>query len=221
MAYPDLTQYDVTKRSKTLTIDSSTLLPVAIRNHQESLSKVRDLYYEIREIHINDTSFHYQFSSPGFLREYTRRILQPGKPVIRLKGSRAPAFTLYTFDNRKISLSDLHGKIVLLDFWEVWGGPCMESMPKVQKLYDTYSNKGLQVLGITNDLKQLAPARLAVQKRGLGFPMLIGNERIKKDYQINAIPLYVLIDKTGKITSVAPGYSDELETAIQKLLLNN
>ena len=218
MNYADLTQYDVTKRSKTLTIDTSTMLPVAMRSHQESLGKIQDLYYHIKEIQVNDPSFHYEFSSPGFLTNYSQQILEPGRPLLRLQGQQAPAFTLSTFDKKEISLEGLRGKIILLDFWEVWCGPCIESMPKVQHLYDTYKDKGLHVFGIINDIKQLGPSKLLVQKRGFSFPMLTGNEQLKKDYKINAIPLYILIGKSGKIIFLSAGYSDELETAIREAI---
>jgi thiol-disulfide isomerase/thioredoxin len=216
LRYPDITQYDVTKRSKTLTIDPTTLLPVAMRSHQETLGKVQDLYYVIKDIRVNDPAFRYDFAAPDFITRYTERLLQPSRTLLDLVGREAPWFTLAGFDNKEVALVKLRGKPVLLDFWEVWCGYCIESMPKVERLYEKYKDRGLQVFGIINETKQLDPSRLMVQKTGVHFPMLVGNEQLKKDYQLNGVPLYVLIDKNGKIVYVALGYSQEVDAAIEK-----
>jgi len=69
-----------------------------------------------------------------------------------------------------------------------------------------------------NETDQLASSKLLVEKKNFAFPMLIGNEKIKQDYHLNAVPLYVLIDKQGTISFVHEGYSDELEKAVEKLI---
>lgn len=118
-----------------------------------------------------------------------------------------------------VNLFSYKGKAVLIDFWEVWCGPCMASMPKVQHLYDEYKDKGFQVLGIINDTKQLEPSRLMIKNKKFSFPMLVGNVQLKKDYRLNgAVPLYVLINKSGQISFISQGYSTEMETAIKKAI---
>ncbi|RYG51392.1 MAG: TlpA family protein disulfide reductase [Chitinophagaceae bacterium] len=77
--------------------------------------------------------------------------------------------------NTPIKLSDYSGKVVLIDFWEVWCGPCMVSMPKVQHLYDQCKVKGLEVLAIINDTKQLEPSIRIVKNKQYSYPMLLGN----------------------------------------------
>jgi thiol-disulfide isomerase/thioredoxin len=220
--YADYKPEDVIKRYKTLTIDKTTLLPIAMRSHQETLGKVQDLYYHINEIHINDSSFNYDFSLP-ILKDYQQEI--PTKnampPIFALKDKDAPQFVLNSLanSNMPINLFNYKGKAVLIDFWEVWCGPCMASMPKVQQLYDEYKDKGLQVLGIINDTKQLEPSRLMIKNKNFSFPMLVGNVQLKKDYRLNgAVPLYVLINKSGQISFISQGYSTEMETAIKKAI---
>lgn len=216
--YPDLKEYDVIKRSKTVTIDKKTMLPMAMRSHQETLGKVQDLYYVIIDIQVNDPSFKYDFSAPEFLKSYNQQNVQPDRSVLALKGSSAPAFVLSSFGGSEVSSASLKGKPVLLDFWEVWCGPCIESMPKIEQLYNTYKDKGLQVFGVVNDLKQLEPAKRFIEKRGVRFPMLSGNEKLIKDYKVNGVPQYVLIDRQGKISFISVGYSGELEAAIKNSL---
>lgn len=220
--FADYKPEDVIKRSKILTIDKTTFLPVAMRSHQETLGKVQDLYYHIGEIHINDLSFNYDFSLPG-LNNYQQEIQTKNSlsPIYTLKGNDAPQFTLnsVTNNNTSINLSEYKGKAVLLDFWEVWCGPCIASMPMIQRLFDTYKDRGLQVLGILNDTKQLEPSRLMIKNKSFNFPMLIGNEQLKKDYKLDgAVPLYVLINKSGQISFISQGYSTEIETAIKKVI---
>lgn len=216
MIYNDIKEYNVIKRYKTVTINKKNMLPMATRQHQETLGKVQDLYYQIKEIDINDPSFKEGFASVDFLNGYTQRITTRGiRPAISLTDKEAPAFALTSFDDARINLSQLRGKVILLDFWEVWCGPCMLAMPKVEKLYETYKDKSLQVYGIVNDTKQLEPSRRWAKSSHMGFPVLIGNEQLKKDYKLAGVPLYVLIDKNGRVSFVSEGYSDELETAIK------
>lgn len=216
MFYGDIKEYSVIKRTKTIKISKETMLPLSVRQHQETLGRVQDLFYEAKEVDINNPSINYNFSLPGFLKDYTQQIInKPGRPVLTLKDKEAPDFELVSFDNKSISLSKMRGKAVLLDFWEVWCGPCLESMPKVQKLYDTYKESGLLVYGITNEIKQIQYSKQSVKDRRIKFPMLIGNEQIKKNYKLNAIPLYILIDKNGKVVFISEGYSDDIEAAIK------
>jgi len=216
--YPDISEYQVSNRRKIVTIDKLTMLPVALRNHQETLGKVQDIYYKMENVRINDSEYDYTY--PPFLKEYKHVISEASdSPVYSLKNKVAPSFHLETFDGKTLADTAIHGKLILLDFWEVWCGPCMASMPKVQQLYERYKSEGLEVYGITNDLKQLAVARTLVKKQKITFPMLIGSEKLKQDYKLNGtVPLYILIDKKGKIALVSEGYPANLEDVIKSML---
>jgi thiol-disulfide isomerase/thioredoxin len=123
------------------------------------------------------------------------------------------------FNGKVLSSTDVTGKLILLDFWEVWCGPCIESMPKIQRLYETYKSKGLNVYGITHDMKQLQSAKLFVKNQEIQFPMLIGNDKSRQNYKFSGtVPLYILIDKNGKVALVSEGYPPNLEEVIQSLL---
>lgn len=219
--YPDLTQYDVTKRYKRVTIDKQNMLPAAVVQHQETLGKVQNLAWHVQDLIINDKSFHDEFETPGFLKTHTQKIplVTEKHPLTGLKGKPAPLFELKSFEDKLVSMADRAGEVILLDFWEVWCGPCIESMPKVQQLYSKFKGQGLVVYGIMHDIRQLESAKRFVQRHSeIKFPMLIGNEAVRKNYLLNAVPQYVLIDRRGAVRFVGLGYSDQIEVEIQKAL---
>jgi thiol-disulfide isomerase/thioredoxin len=214
----DIDEYDVRKRSRVLTIDKKTMLPVASRSHQESLGKVQDLYYRVQEIHINDEKYGYDFSAL-FPDDYTAPVAREGnKKLDGLKGKDVPAFSFIGFDGGSVSSASFKGRLVLLDFWEVWCGPCIASMPKVEALQKKYKDSGLVVYGIIHEKEALASAKELVKKRKFGLQMGIGTEESNKAFSVNAIPLYILIDKTGKIVFTSEGYPEGLEDEIRKYL---
>ncbi|RZK41711.1 MAG: TlpA family protein disulfide reductase [Pedobacter sp.] len=219
--YPDLEKYDVTKRFKQVKIDKKTMLPVSVRQHQESLGRIQDLYFEVTRLDINPTSSIYNFSELDFLKSYKHEIpVVRNSPITKFVGQPFPNFTFPVFANgtKQVSLTKLKGKVVLLDFWEVWCSPCIESMPKVEDLYQKYKDSGLLVYGIINDKSNLDSSKSLVKKRNINIPMLLANEEFKRSLQINSVPLYILLDKAGKVSYFSHGFSDGIETAIKSAL---
>lgn len=216
---PDIKEHDVTHRYTMLTIDKKRMLPVGARMHQETLGKVQDLNYVIRELWVNDEAHAFDFSAARFGDGYQQeQVSEYGKKLRALQGKEAPLFELASFKTGKTGLKELKGKPVLLDFWEVWCGPCVASMPKVQALYDKYRAQGLQVYGIMSEEKQLAPAKLLLEKKNIRFPMLMGNDAIKNDYGVEGVPAYILIDRQGKVAFASLGFSEEMEQEIAKVV---
>lgn len=217
--YPDLTEHDVSKRYKVVGIDKQTMLPVYVRKHQETLGKVQDLQFRVSDLQLSEKSL-YDFSEPDFIRHYQQETapLKAENPLSQLLGKSAPDVSLPSFESDKLSPLTAPGKVVLLDFWEAWCGPCIASMPKVQQLYDRYHKHGLEVYGITHEINQLDISKKRIAKAGLTFPMLIGNEASRKSFHVSAIPLYALIGKDGTIRYLHEGFSDALEREIQKAL---
>lgn len=219
MRYAENKPEEVSNRFKVLTINKANMLPLALRNHSETNGRVQDLYYHINEVHVNDPAFNYDFSL-AILKDFQQEISTTTKapPVFSLKNEVAPAFTLHSFTDSQVSLANFQGKVVLLDFWEVWCGPCIQDLPKIQRLYDDYKDKGLQVLGIMNDLKQLDPAQQMLKNKKYTFPMLMGNIQLKNDYKLDgSVPLYILINRHGTIQFI--GGSEVIESEIKKAIL--
>ena len=114
----------------------------------------------------------------------------------------APPFTLEDRNGRKVSLSDFHGRPVLLDFWATWCGPCRVTMPEVERFHRKYRGKGLQVVGVNIEGKSKKVLQY-LDKNGYSFQVLFdkgdwGAEVVKK-YQITSIPRTFLIGPDGNV----------------------
>jgi thiol-disulfide isomerase/thioredoxin len=212
---PDITRYDVIKRSKELTISKKNFLPIAIRQHQETLGKVQDLYFINSEIQINEEGIAYDFSKERYPSGFKEEEKVTNKKQLALQGKKLPGFKLTGFDGSTLLSDDLKGKLVLLDFWEVWCGPCIESMPRVKALYEKYKSTGLEVIGIIHQTEHLKTARQLVEKIKPGFKMALGNEQMKNDFSIQAVPLYILINRSGNIVLLSEGFPEILEETIR------
>ena len=121
--------------------------------------------------------------------------LQIGKPYID--------FTGQTPDGTEMKLSEIlpGKKLILLDFWASWCGPCMKEMPVISEVHNKYKDKGLAVVGITSDAKE-ADWKKAIEKNNMDWLQLItpeGQERIGKHYNVKSIPYTMIIDGDGTI----------------------
>ena len=73
------------------------------------------------------------------------------EPAMKLIGKVVPDFSATDLEGNPISLEQYRGKVVLIDFWTVWCSPCIAEMPNVKKVYDTYKDKGFDIIGISLD----------------------------------------------------------------------
>lgn len=128
----------------------------------------------------------------------------------------APDLALNDQSGKTISLSTLKGKVVLLDFWGVWCGPCREKLPKTQDIHDEFKDKGLAVVGIHSNSRTEGMADFIGQEN-ITFPIGIDPGHIADDYSVNAWPTYYLIDKQGRI-AWGPQHGLPSERQIQSLL---
>lgn len=125
--------------------------------------------------------------------------------------SLAPDFRLNTIDAQEITLSGLKGKVVLLDFWATWCGPCRESIPHFIELYKNYHGKNFELIGMNMDKKsEIEMVRKFVNSTGIPYPIIITSEEVIKSYGVNAIPTSILIDKNGKIREKIVGFNKSI-----------
>ncbi|HKK45726.1 MAG TPA: redoxin domain-containing protein [Balneolaceae bacterium] len=134
-----------------------------------------------------------------------------------LVGKKAKNFDLTSFSGKKINLKDLRGKVVVLDFWATWCGPCREAHPHLQKLYSEYKDDGLVVLGINSESKQ--KVQHYMNENGYTFTNLMDpDQSVGMDYRVDAIPSVFVINRKGIVNSHLVGYQPEsaLRKAIKK-----
>ncbi len=142
--------------------------------------------------------------------------------IRRAERAVAKEFTLPTPKGNKISVTDLRGKVILLNFWATWCGPCRTEMPSIERLYKKFKDKGLRVLAV--DIMETADkVRGFMEEMELTFPTVNDGDRKVTDlYRVHAIPTTHLIDKTGKIAGTAFGArewdSDAAFEIIEQLL---
>ena len=118
----------------------------------------------------------------------------------------APDFTLSTPEGKPISLSSLKGKVVLIDFWASWCGPCRKENPNLVKLYENYKDKGFTILSVSLDNDEAAWKK-AIEADGLIWPNHVSDLKgwestMTKVYGFNSIPHTVLVNKEGKINGI-------------------
>ncbi|HVP80957.1 MAG TPA: TlpA disulfide reductase family protein [Thermodesulfobacteriota bacterium] len=122
----------------------------------------------------------------------------------------ASDFSLKSFDGQEITLSQLKGKVVLLDFWATWCGPCRESIPHLIQLYKNYREKGFEVVGMNIDKGDGEAVRRFVKSMDIPYPVVIAPEDLVRKYQVTGIPASFLIDKQGKIREKMVGFSSAI-----------
>jgi cytochrome c biogenesis protein CcmG/thiol:disulfide interchange protein DsbE len=134
------------------------------------------------------------------------------KPVVGATvGQPAPAATISTFDKRKIALADLRGKVVVLNFWATWCGPCKREMPMMSAFHHRYQDQGFEIFGVTTEdslppymLKKLAAVLsypLASRVSGNAYPIL------------NGVPTSYVIDRSGNVRYAKAEAFDEADFA--------
>ncbi len=119
-----------------------------------------------------------------------------------IAGGEAPDFTMNDRDGKPVKLSDFRGKVMLVDFWASWCGPCRRENPHVVELYKHYHDKGFDVLGVSLD-KTKEPWLQAIEKDGLVWNHVSDlqgwSNQAAQLYGVTSIPSTVLVDKDGKI----------------------
>lgn len=133
--------------------------------------------------------------------------LQAGIPPSPKEGFTAPDFTLDTLDGGQLTLSELRGHPVVLNFWASWCLPCRKEMPAIERVYQRYQGAGLIVVGLNMTSQDSASdVGTFVQKFGLTFPIALDRDGSVGDhYQLLGLPSTYFIDQSGVIRSVVVG----------------
>ena len=123
------------------------------------------------------------------------------------EGFLAPNFTLDTLDGNKVALSDLRGKIVVVNIWATWCPPCRAETPALEKSYEQYKDSGVVILGVdSTNQDSLSDVTSFVQEYKLTYPILLDRDgRVGYLYQIKGLPSTFFINRRGVIRTVVVG----------------
>jgi peroxiredoxin len=130
-------------------------------------------------------------------------------------GDPAPEWKLVDSQGKAHALSDYRGRVVVLDFWATWCGPCAKVMPRLEKLQKKYSERGLVVLGVSS-FDTGDPVAL-MKKRGISYTLLLKGEEMAPSYGVTSLPVLYVIGADGRVVySHAGPDTKKLEDLIEK-----
>ena len=131
-------------------------------------------------------------------------------------GQAAPTFALPTAKGDTVALDKLRGKVVYVDFWASWCGPCRRSFPWMNEMQQKYGGKGLVVVAVNVDKKRADADRFLAQNPA-GFTIAFDEAgATPSTYDVKGMPSSYLIDPTGKVTFVERGFLDESKAVLEQ-----
>ncbi|HSN71363.1 MAG TPA: TlpA disulfide reductase family protein [Steroidobacteraceae bacterium] len=118
----------------------------------------------------------------------------------------APDFTLPVRDGGQISLGELEGQVVMINFWASWCAPCRQEFPLLEQMQQRYESLGFTILGV-NVEENTADAERWLAGTDVSFPILFDRENsVSKLYDVHAMPSTVFVDRTGQVRYLHRGY---------------
>lgn len=153
----------------------------------------------------------------------TSNMTLPSGFIEKEKRVEAYDFGLSTIDGGYITLKEFKGKVVLLDFWAEWCGPCKKATPTIVSIYNKYKDKGFIAIGMNlDDESDFDKVIDYVKQSKINYPITIKGFNVAQKYGIKGIPRFFLIDKDGKIAlsieGAVPTLESDLKSSIEFLL---
>jgi peroxiredoxin len=217
--WPFNQEFQIKNRFKELHIARETYLPFYRYHYLESFGEKQVNIARLTDIIVNSSEFEDPFLSMEFLEDYV--YIEP-KNVLsnihKLINEKAPDFELQDLNNITSQLSANKGKVILLDFWEIWCGPCIESIPKLKELIKEYPADKFEIWSIVSDSSTFSKVKTIAERKEINYRILFGSKFLAKQYFLTAVPLYVLVDPDGIVKHAQFAFSPKIEEALDRLL---
>jgi thiol-disulfide isomerase/thioredoxin len=131
-------------------------------------------------------------------------------------GARAPSFALPTAGGDTVRLEGLRGKVVYVDFWASWCGPCRQSFPWMNELQRRYGNQGLSIVAVNVDKKRDDATRFLSELPAEFTVVYDAPGATPAAYAVKAMPSSYLIDRGGNVVAIEQGFRDESRSALEQ-----
>ncbi len=129
-------------------------------------------------------------------------------------GESAPGFDLDRLGGGRVSLEELRGKVVVLDFWATWCPPCELEVPELNAFYAEHRDRGVELVAISIDEIERSEVARWAQEQGVRYPVAHGDPDLAAAYRAFQFPFHVVISREGQIVArLEPGYHDRDELA--------
>jgi cytochrome c biogenesis protein CcmG/thiol:disulfide interchange protein DsbE len=147
----------------------------------------------------------------------------PAKPVVKddTQRKKAPDFALKDSSGKLVHLADFKGKVVLLDFWATWCGPCKIEIPWFMEFQEKYRSRGFEVVGVSMDDDGWKAITPYVTQKKMNYRVVLGDDKTADQYGgLEALPTTFVIDRNGRIAAAHVGLTNKKDfaDAIEKLL---
>lgn len=133
-----------------------------------------------------------------------------------LTGAPAPEWNLYDSDGNMVSLEELRGNVVVIDFWATWCRPCIVVMPEIQSLHEKYADQPVKIYGI-NVWESGDPAAF-MQENAFTYGLLLEGDAVAEEYKVSGIPTLYVIDQEGYIAFAQVGSSSDLGLTLTEVI---
>jgi thiol-disulfide isomerase/thioredoxin len=133
-------------------------------------------------------------------------------------GKPALAFNLKDSKGNDVTLESLKGRVVLLDFWATWCGPCVAAMPAIQGLHEKFSDKPVSIIGVNTWEDKSETAIKFMEKKKFTYTLLLKGDDLAKEYGISGIPTLILIGKDGNVLHTGVGFGPGEEEHLAQLI---
>ena len=186
----------------------------------KGVTSVRELYISNVKFDEGITNYEKQMMGKGYKIEIKHPTAPPQPLAIGTKPEQIVGKVVQT--EKPLTEADLHGKLVLLDFWFIGCKGCMDAMPHLINLRNKYPDSKVEIIGVDVSDKSIEGVRKFINDRGINYTVLLASDTMLAKYSVNFFPTLYVLDKSGAIIHSEIGFNEkEFDEKISKLIDSN